>query len=177
MAKHPLPTVEYLRQLVDYDPETGLFTYRHVASMSASRNTRFAGKPAFTRHHKQGYRAGMIGNANIYAHRAAWAWVHGEWPDGEIDHINHDRADNRIANLRVVSKSGNMRNMPKLKNNTSGATGVYWDKSASKWSAKIRVDRKLISIGYYQSFTDAVAARMAAEARYGFHANHGVEAN
>lgn len=173
MSKHDLPDVAALRQLVDYDPDTGAFTYRHVPSMHPSRNSRVAGRPAFHRKHRQGYLVAVVFGRQMYAHRAAWALAHGSWPTGEIDHINHDRADNRLANLRVVGKAQNMRNMPKLRNNSSGRTGVYLTPNGT-WLAAIRVDRKLHNLGRFSAFEDAVAARAAAEKRFGFHKNHGI---
>jgi len=121
--------------------------------------------------HTQGYRNGCIDGISLYAHRVAWALYFGEWPDGEIDHINHDHADNRICNLRSVTRAENLRNLPKMRHNTSGVTGVYRRKD--KWLAAIRVDRKLIRLGYFHSFNDAVAARELAERQYRFHPNHG----
>lgn len=174
MTKHPLPSADYLRQLVDYDPDTGAFTHRYAPWMCDTRNTRFAGKPAFTRT-RDGYRTAVINGRGVQAHRAAWAWVHGEWPDGEIDHINHDRSDNRIANLRVVTRTQNTRNISKAKNNTSGVTGVYWGKRNARWTAGIRVDRQLKYLGSFLKIEDAVAARKSAEMEYGFHTNHGVK--
>lgn len=173
MPKHDLPDIDALRQLVEYAPDTGTFTYRHVPGMRASRNSRVAGRPAFRRKHRQGYLTAVVFGRQMYAHRAAWALAHGHWPAGEIDHINHDRADNRIANLRVVNKAQNMRNMPKLGNNSSGRTGVYLTPTGL-WLAAIRVDRKLRNLGRFANFDDAVAARAAAEKRFGFHVNHGI---
>lgn len=176
MSTRELPSIDYLRQLVDYDPETGAFTYRHVDAMRATRNSRVAGKPAFARAHRQGYRVGVVCGRQIFAHRAAWALTYGDWPDGEIDHINHDPADNRLANLRAVTKAENMRNMPMLRSNKTGVTGVYWIEETRKWRAAIRVDRKLRHLGSFADFDDAVQARKAAEREFGFHANHGIDA-
>lgn len=99
----------------------------------------------------------------------------GETPDGmQIDHINHDRSDNRIQNLRMVTKISNGRNLTKKINNTSGVTGVSWYKSRGKWRVQIMVDRKSMHIGYFSDFESAVAARISANERYGFHKNHRV---
>jgi len=177
MPKHDLPSVEYLRQLMSYDPTTGELTRIYCKNMPKMRNTRFVGQPALNNKHRQGYRCGCVGNRLIMAHRAAWALFYGEWPDGHIDHINHDPADNRIANLRLASQTENMRNLPKLKNNTSGRTGVYLTPNRHGmpgWVALIRVNRKSVYLGRFQTFEAAAAARAAAEARYGFHPNHGV---
>jgi hypothetical protein len=175
MSANNLPSIEYLRQLVDYDPDTGLFTYRYMPSMCQTRNTRFAGKPAFRRKRRK-YLSAVVDGTEVYAHRAAWAHAVGEWPHGEVDHVNHDTTDNRLCNLRVVDRNSNTRNLPKASNNTSGATGVYWFKQMQCWTARIRVDRKLVSLGCFDSFDDAAAARKAAERQFGFHANHGIDA-
>jgi len=177
MPKYDLPSVERLRQLMSYDPETGKLIYTYCEDMPAKRNTRFAGKPALDLVHRQGYRFGRVGPRMVMAHRAAWALFHGEWPDGSLDHINHDPADNRISNLRLASQTENMRNLPKLKNNTSGRTGVYWvvnRHGKGGWVALIRINRRNIYLGGYKTFDAAVEARAAAEKRYGFHPNHGI---
>ena len=161
-----------LRELFDYDPETGLFARRYVAGGSSARNTRWAGKPGMTRVHKQGYRIGYVDGRTVYAHRAAWALHYGAWPADEIDHINHDPSDNRIANLRAASRTENTRNHPRMRHNTSGHTGVYRRKN--RWAAMIRVDRVLHRLGSFENLEDAVASRKAAELRFGFHTNHGM---
>lgn len=91
----------------------------------------------------------------------------------ELDHINHVRADNRISNLREVSRSQNNKNMPRYKNNKSGVTGVSWYRSAGKWRAQIRVEGKKKHLGLFDEIKDAAKAVEAAEAKYGYHENHG----
>lgn len=97
-----------LRQLVEYDPETGFLTWK-PRDGNARFNSKLAGKPALAQPSK-GYRTGRIKGKNYKAHRAAWAVTHGEWPQGQIDHINGDRSDNRLSNLRAVSQSENGKN-------------------------------------------------------------------
>nr|WP_175479900.1 HNH endonuclease signature motif containing protein [Paracoccus homiensis] len=108
----------------------------------------------------------------MQAHRVAWAVIHGRWPNGEIDHINGDRSDNRLANLREVTKRENHRNMAIRSDNTSGVTGVYWAREKGKWAAYIKAD-KMVALGRYDTFAEAVAARRAAEKVLGYHPNHG----
>ncbi len=175
MAAKPLPPIERLRQLLAYNPDTGALTWLPSDTMRAARNTRFADRPALTGRHRQGYLQGRVEGVSVYAHRVAWAMHYGRWPEGQIDHVNHDTSDNRISNLRLVDKSTNARNLPKLRSNTSGQTGVYWNRRSSKWSAMIRVNRELLGLGYFTDKQDAIAARQAAEVRYGFHSNHGIE--
>lgn len=185
MATDNLPSPELLRQLLEYAPETGVFTWRHRAAetfrdgkrppehTAGIWNTANAGKQALTFPDGRGYYRGKIMGRNHKAHRVAWAIYHGVWPDGEIDHINGERTDNRIANLRVVSRQENSRNKPRQVNNTSGATGVARDKQSGKWSAWVKIDGKNQNLGLYHNFGDAVAARKEAERKIGFHANHG----
>ncbi len=94
-------------------------------------------------------------------------------PSGEIDHINGDRTDNRICNLRDVTSAGNSCNRRRQDRNTSGVTGVAWDKRASRWQARIGLNGKQKYLGYFDSLDEAVAARKAAELELGFHPNHG----
>lgn len=133
-------------------------------------NARFAGKEAFTAHHSEGYRVGRIQGRTYFAHRVIWTMHCGE-PDGEIDHINGDRADNRLANLRLVSRDENRRNVKRQANNKSGAVGVY--ARGEKWAASIQCDKRIHSLGTFDTFEQALAARRKAEAELGFHPNHG----
>lgn len=177
---------EVLQNLLEYNPETGkLFWIARPVSMFGSSkygsaeavartwNSQNAGKEAFTSTTCFGYRQGCILGRRKEAHRVIWALHYGEWPTGEIDHVNGVRDDNRIANLRHVSRAGNQRNKKRQANNTSGAPGIYFDKPTKSWRAQITVNRVRMHIGLYATFDEAVAARKAAEARYGFHENHG----
>ena len=98
----------------------------------------------------------------------------GRWPE-QVDHINHDRVDNRWCNLHETSNQGNSRNQSKRKDNISGQTGVYFLQKRKKWRSCIMVGKKWISLGYYDLYDDAAAARKAAELKYGFHENHGAQ--
>ncbi|WP_017903577.1 HNH endonuclease signature motif containing protein [Pseudomonas asplenii] len=104
------------------------------------------------------------------AHRVIWLCVYGNWP-GELDHINGNRSDNRIENLREVSRQENLRNQKVRTNSSTGAMGVT--REGRKWRARIRVDGAFIHLGYFDSIDEAVAARRAANIKYGFHENHG----
>lgn len=176
-----LPSPEVLRSLIDYNPETGALTWRERAegwflkSSECKRwNARYAGGPAFTATLTGGYLGGRIlGSSAISAHRLAWAWVYGEWPDAEIDHINGDKADNRISNLRLVTKVTNGQNCARSRRNTSGRTGVFWHVRMQRWQSSIMVEGRLIHLGTFTDKGDAIAAREAAERKYGFHENHG----
>jgi len=184
MAKRELPTPEELRQLLRYEPETGKLYWlerppemfegerRDSTWACNSWNARYAGKEAFTCPDTCGYLRGRINRIAYSAHRVIWAITYGEWPPEQIDHINGQRRDNRTENLRSVTHAENMRNLPRMSGNTSGRTGVYWSKAGSKWYALIGVGGRMIYLGTFDCFEDAVAAREKAEIEHGFHPNH-----
>jgi hypothetical protein len=144
MGRQTPITSEYLKSILRYDPETGLFSWIHMRN-----GVRRDGRPAgsIDRH---GHRQLRIDGAILFAHRLAWLYMNGEWPDGNIDHINGVRDDNRIANLRVVTQGINMQNQrgPGSRN-TSGYLGVTWDKKARKWVAQIMLKRKRYWLGAF----------------------------
>lgn len=110
------------------------------------------------------------------AHRVIWEMHNGEIYEGmEIDHINHIRYDNRIENLRVVTRHDNLKNQSMQSNNSSGYTGVRYDGARKKWKVSIKNNGKLEHIGYFDSISSAIYARKEAEGLYGFHENHGVK--
>ena len=117
---------------------------------------------------------GQLVTAAIFlAHRLAWMYMYGNFPPDEIDHINGVRDDNRIINLRAVSHAENAKNQRINSTNTSGVTGVSWNKAAQKWKAQVRQDNKTLYFGIYSNFLDAICARKSAEHILGFHPNHG----
>lgn len=182
MAVKDLPEKSDLLQLLRYEPDTGKLFWRErdvslfpakaaLRSIALCRlwNARYAYQEAFTSLN-DGYRHGSIMGSNYKAHRVIWRMVTGCAPD-QIDHINGNRADNRIENLRDVSLPENARNRQLPVNNTSGVIGVYfWKKGEIEyWVAQVGEKQSK----YFQTFDDAVAARKAAEIEYGFHGNHG----
>lgn len=177
---------DILRQLLDYDPETGVLTWRHrglewftagpgrsLANVAACWNSKFAGKPALATDNGQGYASGKCLGKTLKAHRVIWAIVHGAWPDGEIDHINGDPMDNRLCNLRCVSHGENMRNQKRRADNSSGVAGVYLVPGYSRWRAQIKLHGKRFHLGYFATFEEAASAKAEAEERAGYHENHG----
>lgn len=179
MAKKPLPTPSELRQLLRYEPETGKLYWLkrgpewfEKARLRKTWNTRFAGREAGMRG-PYGYPlVEVLGSTPIAAHRIIWALVYGRWPN-EVDHIDGDRQNNLLENLREVSHAENMRNVKRPSHNTSGASGVSFNKRNGRWRAYITVEQRQRSLGHHETFEQALAARQRAEREYGFHENHG----
>lgn len=138
-----LPSQAKLREDFTYDPETGDFI-------------KYDGRWGFI--DSYGYIAISYDGNRYKVHRLIWVWVYGEEPD-QIDHINGDRQDNRIQNLRSVNHKTNCRNRGKQINNKSGFNGVSWHEHSGKWGAQLKVDCKQIHIGYYNSPQEAADAR------------------
>ena len=157
MADHDSITADELRSILHYNPLTGVFTRRKSAG------GRMAGKVSGSPT-ADGYTKIGVSRKSYKAHRLAWLYVYGTWPTYQIDHINRDRADNRICNLRDVTHQQNLCNTNTYSNNTSGHKGVrYCD---GKFVARIRVNYRLVNLGYFKTFDEAVAARVAAEKLY-----------
>jgi len=183
--------IETLEQLLSYDPETGILTWKErplelcfSAGTMKTFNVRFAGKEAgtTTNTHPEmvnGYykKQFNIRGKKYRAHRVAWALHHKQWPSDQIDHINGNPLDNRIENLRVVSMATNNKNKRMPSHNTSGFIGVTKNNNKTKWKAQITDSNtgKLIYLGEFSNIEDAVAARAAADIEYGYHENHGRE--
>lgn len=165
--------LSYIRSRLRYEPNTGKLYWLSHPDMPGRWNTRWSGKEAFTSKTSHGYRHGSIGGKALSAHRVAWAMNHGAWPADQLDHVNHDKSDNRIENLRVVTNAENHQNSPIRRSNTSGAVGVSRYSARDKWQAQIRCNGTHEHLGHFDSFEEAVEARRAAEIRYGFHPNHG----
>ena len=171
-------TAERARAVIRYNPVTGeLFwkarprsDFKSDRSMKTFR-ARFEGKPCGTCKRQDYIRVKVDGRMYL-AHRLAWLIHYGEWPD-EVDHINGDRKDNRILNLRNAGRQENCKNQPLFAHNKSGVSGVRFLSREKRWIAQIGVKGKTHTLGYYRSFLDAVKARKTAEEEYGYHQNHG----
>lgn len=166
--------------LFTYEPDSGFLRWRHREGSGAgiaSANKRFAGRVAGHRHtctvgktYVQVRAAGRL----HYAHRIIWVMHNGLIPDGmQIDHIDGDGTNNRLKNLRLVTASQNKRNQRKLSNNTSGYTGVYFDKRRGTYSARVWQDGRFITLGFAKTAVEAYKIRQRHNALNGFHENHG----
>lgn len=136
-------------------------------------NSRFANAEAFTSINANGYHSGKLFRRGYEAHRVIWLLAHRAWPEDQIDHINGDRSDNRLANLRAVTLAENVKNQRLRVTNNSGIMGVSWKASNGKWQARICVNGRDKYLGLFESLSDACAVRKAAEIEYGYHPNHG----
>jgi hypothetical protein len=132
-------------------------------------NGQYADREAFTTL-CNGHRRGIYDGQHIYAHRIIWKLKTGEEPP-EIDHINGNPADNRWKNLRAANRTINNRNSPRRSDNASGVTGVC--ARGERWIAQIMAYGQVRHLGVYATKEEAIAARKAAEAAFGFHSNHG----
>lgn len=166
--------IAYLQERLSYNPVTGLLFWKNCVGMPAAWLTRWADKEAFTAVTAAGYRQGSVNGLKLYSHRVAWALHYGEWPDGQIDHLNGVKTDNRIENLRAVNNQENNRNMPRKSNNTSGVNGVCWHKKAKKWMAYVVIDGKQSYLGVFDNLEDARVVRAEASKLHGFSERHGV---
>lgn len=152
-AKHL--TQERVRKLFHYDPHTGV-----LIRLSSKK---FGIERVVTSIDSEGYLRASVDCCRIRVHRLIWLYVYGYLPENDVDHINRIRTDNRLCNLREVSRSCNIRNSGLRENNKSGVKGVHYIKSIKKWSAFIYVDKKNKNLGVFTDFIEAVATRLAAE--------------
>lgn len=153
---------DLIRALLDYDPVTGNFKWR------VPRGGLPAGAPAGGTH-CQGYVAIQFCGKPRLAHRLAWLHFYGEWPSGNLDHINRNKKDNRIDNLRIVTQSQNMQNTGLQQNNTSGFRGVSLNKPTGRWKAYIKVGGRRKHLGYFATQQEASAAYRNAAAHMHSH--------
>lgn len=171
MAAKPLPSQDVLRQLFAYEPETGFLRWTGNLRIFP---LRYKGKRAFICKTNKGYfRGGMVGR-NVMAHRVVWKWHNGTEPT-EIDHIDGNPSNNKIENLRAATRQDNVRNTCIRKNNTTGAQGVHFRRN--RFEAGIRDGERVIYLGRFKTLNAAKEARAAAEAKFGYHPNHGRPAN
>lgn len=153
-------TAADLRELLNYDPDTG-----HVFWVQPQSNRVRYGDAAGAKT-KAGYLRIGIAGRDYMAHRVAWALHHGTWPAGVIDHIDGDTTNNRIANLRDVSVAVNMQNRRSPTRGTaSGALGATWHQASGSWHARIKTGGRTTSLGYHATPEAASAAYLEAKRR------------
>jgi hypothetical protein len=136
-------------------------------------NVNYANKEAFTCVGNNGYLQGRVFNMLFLAHRVVWALSYDAWPSKHIDHIDGNRTNNSISNLREVDDLENAKNQKRHIDNKSGVTGVYLDGRSGKWLATIMGSGKRKHLGLFCNIDDAIEARKRAEKHYGFSPNHG----
>lgn len=166
MANKALPSPEVLRQRLDYSPETGCLLWKAWSGAPKSWNSRYPGTAALNYRMKNGYLQGALCNVLTTAHRVIWAMQTGSWPQGDIDHINGDRADNRWDNLREATRSQNNKNRRPIAGRSSPYLGVSWSKVAKKWDARIQTDIGQVCLGHFASELEAARAYDAAARKH-----------
>lgn len=166
MARTSSLTQQRLKEVLHYDSESGVFTW-------ATNRTRASKGKIAGGNDGHGYWLICIDGVKYPAHRLAWLYVHGFFPD-EVDHQNHVRTDNRLINLRATNRSGNARNISKPSTNKSGVIGVSWTKRLGKRNDKWEVRACGKFLGYFDDFFEAVCKRKSSERQFNFHPNHGI---
>jgi hypothetical protein len=152
---------EKIKELLKYDPDTGIFTW--IAKTAPRANRRKIGSEAGSID-KNGYIIISIFGVRILAHRLAWYFVHNKFPNHNVDHINGNRNDNKIENLRDVPQAINSQNsrVPRA-NNKSGYLGVHFSKVSNKWTSQITINRKCKSLGFFETPEAAYTAYLEAK--------------
>lgn len=143
---------------LDYNPQTGAFKWKRRRTQAGCVNT-------------AGYLVIRIKKTLHYAHRLAWFLHYGTWPEREIDHINRDKSDNRISNLRLATSTQNKVNCGMRSHNTSGYKGVFWSKQKARWQARATRHKKQFHLGFWDT------AQQAGEAYYQWALSHDSERN
>lgn len=146
-----------------YDPETGKINWK----------VDHGGREALCGLHQLGYLYGRVYKKAFYAHRVAWLLHYGDWPEGEIDHINGNRADNRLCNLRDIPKDVNAKNKRMSSRNKTGYNGVCFNKRNGKYLVQVGSKGFKKFSAHYETLDEAVRVRREKEAEFGYHVNHG----
>lgn len=171
MATNMDLTQQQLKELLHYDPETGVFTWL-VYRTQLSRVGYKAGWIQMN-HAGKKYRSIEIKGRAYKAHRLAFFYMTGEWPVNQVDHEDGNGLHNWWGNLREATRVENAKNQKLHSRNTSGICGVNWDKGCKKWKSQITHLREKIYLGVFVCKADAIIARKMAEYKYNYHANHG----
>lgn len=145
-------TQKRLKEVLNYDPETGIFTWKIKISKKIIVGT----EPRSL--NRYGYKRIRIDKRDYMAHRLAFLYMTGEFPKDQVDHINRIRTDNRFCNLRNASNAQNQWNKSKLRNNSTGFKGIHFANRERRFVAKVNVENKTICIGYFKELKCAVEA-------------------
>jgi hypothetical protein len=159
MDKQSALSFEKLHDILSYDPSTGIFLWRR----NMARSVRVGARAGCDK--GDGYRRICINRKYYREHRLAWFYVQCEWPKDEIDHIDGDRSNNRIDNLRTATHAQNHQNKGLQRDNNSGKHGVSWNKRQAKWEAYIKVNGKQIHLGTFDDLEAAGDAYLAAKVK------------
>lgn len=162
MATYPVlsdSVIEDIKSRLSYNPDTGIVSWATSVSGNNGKPWRadLAGKEAGASR-EDGYRSIAIGAKSVLAHRIAWILHYGVNPPAFVDHVNGNKSDNRISNLRLATKAQNGFNKGKAKANTSGWKGVYLHRKSGLWTSRIRVNGSTISLGYFRDLKEAAEA-------------------
>lgn len=163
-------TQSQIKNIYTYNQKTGDF----IRLNSSYRNAAKAGSVAGTIR-KNGYVQIYIAGKLYYAHSLAWLYMTGYLPKFNIDHIDHNRSNNKWGNLRACETKENAMNASLSKSNKTGFNGVCFSEARNSYRATVTVNRKHIFLGWFSNICDAINARKLANIEYGFHENHGVK--
>lgn len=155
----PNITQTKLKELLAYNPETGVFTWKVTRGKAKSGSIAQTKGP-------HGYLTARVSQKSYLLHRLAWLYMYGCFPEGEIDHINGVRHDNRIANLRCVTRDEQMQNIAVKRTSTTGVLGVSPHKISGKYRARIWVDGQRRNLGLFETVEEASAAYLSVKAEH-----------
>ncbi len=161
-------TQKEIRNLLNYEPDTGYLRWKVARNHNCK-----VGEIAGCIRKDNGYRVINIKGKTYRAHRLVWLYVYGSFPEKSIDHINRNKDDNRLSNLREATQTEQNRNMPNQKNNKSGLAGIHFNERLNKWTAFIYNNGKRKHLGTFADKYKAIAKRLAYMTFYGYHKTHG----
>lgn len=167
-----LLTQEYLRCMLDYNPDTGILMRK-----AADPNLPYLTNRPFGCTDSNGYVKVMLNRFHTYAHILIWVFVYGQWPEGEIDHIDQNPSNNRLCNLREVTTAVQQKNVKKSTRNQTGYVGVsLCPNNIKRYKSTTTVNKKSYHHGYFYTPEEANAARqqwIQDHPEAGFTENHG----
>lgn len=155
-------TQELIQQLFNYNSETGDLKWKRAPYTKSK-------KGLIVRTKRNGYYTVKIYGKDYLVHRIIWLYVYGYFPENDIDHIDRNRINNKISNLREVSRQCNQRNVGLRRNNKTGIIGISFNTINFVWLASISVNNKYYNLGQYRDYTEAVCVRLAAEQCLNWH--------